>query len=335
MSFHSLTQLFCLPDHGDNASGRILIPLPANPYEHGVYKAPIHRPPASVLDAEGLEETENWAKHICKKQYRNISPRVLTFVQSIWDKCQAAGRMSISKSARRKLTDSIRIDRDMFTSRWDTMHGYGDLCATLCQCMHAVMEMRMEIEYGDYLAESLKELKKDQFDEAVRGKTLYWKENGDWQAIAGILDDEQQAISRRQNSIRLGFLNNPIPETPCLDDVRYAAAKLGIDTEQILFEIRLYAARNATCHVGIKGMVQNCQWQKLADRICWDKKSLSKVFEGQNEAQVRMRITIGRIESMWFDACWMDESGEVTYLLLKAAVRASKRKQSWAQEMHM
>ncbi len=41
------------------------------------------------------------------------------------------------------------------------MHSYRGLCATLCQCMHTVMKMQMEIEYSDYLAESLKELKKD------------------------------------------------------------------------------------------------------------------------------------------------------------------------------
>lgn len=328
MSFRSLTLPFFLPDHDASRSGRILVPRPSNPYQHGIYQAPIPRPPTSVLDAEGLEETENWASKICKKHYRNISPRVYNFVQNIRDKCRTASKKTTSKSKRQELQQTIRIERDMFSSRWDTVHGIGGLCATLCQCMNAIMEMRLEIEYGDYLAESLKGLKKDQFDEAIRGKALFWRANGDWQSIAEILDDELQAISRRQNSIRLGFLDDPIPATPCLDDIRHAATKLGIDAAQILFEIRSYAARNATCHTGIKGMIQGCQWQKLAEQICNDKKWLSKIFEGRTEAQVRMRITIGKIESMWFDECWMDEDGQVICRISEAAVMASKRRHS-------
>lgn len=324
MSFRSVTLPFFLPDHDANRSGRILVPRPSDPYQSGIYQAPFPRPPSSVPDAEGLEETENWASKICKKHYRDISPRVYSFVQSIRDKCRAASQKTTSKSKRQELQHTICIKRDMFSSRWDTVHGIEGLCATLCQSIYAITEMRLKIEYGDNLAESLKELKKDQFDEAIRGKALFWRANSDWQRTVEILNDELQAISRTQNNIRLGFLDDPIPATPCLDDIRQAATKLGIDAAHILFEIRSYA----TCHAGIKGMIQGCQWQKLAEQICRDKKCLSKVFEGRTEAQVRMRVRIGKIESMWFDGCWMDESGQVICRISAAAVMASKRRHS-------
>ena len=38
--------------------------------------------------------------------------------------------------------------------------------------MHTVMEMRMEIKYRDYMAESLKQLKKKQFSDKTRGKNF-------------------------------------------------------------------------------------------------------------------------------------------------------------------
>ena len=115
--------------------------------------------------------------------------------------------------------------------------------AQLCQCMHDMMEMRLEIKYGDCRAKSSKE-KKDQSDKVMRGKSIYWRENGDWQGIAAILDDEQRAIAWRDKNIRW-FENQDVPnlETPCLGDVRLAAAKLGVNTAQVVFEIHSYAAR--------------------------------------------------------------------------------------------
>ena len=57
---------------------------------------------------------------------------------------------------------------DTLASHWGTVHGIGGLCE---------MEMRMETEYGDYLAESLKELKKEQFDKKTPARpcNMLWR----------------------------------------------------------------------------------------------------------------------------------------------------------------
>ena len=269
--------------------------------------------------------TETWATKLCKKAHRDISPRALVFIERLRDTCRSASKKRLSKAARRKLTDSIKIDVDMFASHWDSVHGIGGLCEILCECMNAVMEMRMEIEYGDYLAESLKQLKKDNFDEKTRGKQLHWREHGNWQDISAILHSEEQANKSLDDSIRRGPHDHPLPHTPCLNDIHVAANKLGIDYKQIIFEIHSYAARKEICHSGVSGMIERCEWPKLANRICYDKQWLSKIFEGRPVELMRMRVTIANLEKVWFSECWMDPNGTAVFQLTDAALKASKR----------
>ena len=98
-----------------NERGKVLISLPSDLYNHGIYQAPVPQSPITAfkLDAAGFEETENWAKKICKKQCRDISMRVFTFVQRVRHTCQPASRESTSRAARER-TDSVCINQEMF-----------------------------------------------------------------------------------------------------------------------------------------------------------------------------------------------------------------------------
>ena len=52
---------------------------------------------------------------------------------------------------------------------------------------------------------------------------------------------------------------------------------------------------------------------------------VAKVFEGRAEAQVRMQITIGQIESVWISQCWLDPNDNAVFLITEVALNASKR----------
>ena len=250
---------------------------------------------------------------ISTKFRRDISPRLLTFVNKIEDGIGAL-KKNMSRNARQELVHNVQVDVDMFASRWDLVHGENGMVKVLMNTIYAVMEQRLHIEYGDYLAVSLAELKKDHFDEKTRGK-LYWRDNGDWCEIARVLRHELEELERiRRTPNTFGKPAETI-ETPILNDINYVANKLPkpVDPKQIIYEIEAYAARNQLCHIGIAKMIDECRWGDLADRVCHDKAQLELIYHDRPCEQANMRRSIGTLQEKWFEHCFL-RHGKVEYV---------------------
>ena len=254
MSLRSLSKLYCLPGHSQD--DLISLPMPSIRAGKQRYKAPMPPYPTTDLTKRGLKETKSYLNRISHKFHRDISPRLLKFIHKIRDNCSAA-KNPFSKGSRADLLESITTDRDMLASRWDSIHGEFGLASTLIESIRAMTEVRMRIEYGDYLAMKLAELKKDKVEEKAQGH-LFRRSTTNWVEVSEVMKKERTEEELVQNMpIRCG---KPMPtvDTPCLDSIRRAASIVNVDPQQLMYEIEAYAARNMICHIGIGRMVEKC-----------------------------------------------------------------------------
>lgn len=106
--------------------------------------------------------------------------------------------------------------------------------------------MRLWLDYGDYLAVNLKELRTSTFD------TCQWRLDPslDWQQIDAIIRSERRAIGDFDEfEVVIYSSSSPLPQdpsqvkTPWLDDVAKAATMLGISRDQLLFESKITTLR--------------------------------------------------------------------------------------------
>src|SRR3954447_26627874 len=123
-----------------------------------------------------------------------------------------------------------------------------------------MVEVRLRIDYGDYLALNLSEVKSSQF----RWLRLEGEEDG-WVAIG-----RGTAGARRRrwgDGPRLKDQSTdqlPRPPTPLLNDIKRAADVLKTESEQLLFGIHAYAGRNSLCGSRLKSFVDGYKWENLA-----------------------------------------------------------------------
>lgn len=89
--------------------------------------------------------------------------------------------------SRRKMEKEIDILDGEMQSRWDKMHGENGIVAMLVENFNSMAELRMQVEYGDYLSYACKRLKGEGTDE------MKWKiDRLDWQQTAAKIQEEQE-----------------------------------------------------------------------------------------------------------------------------------------------
>ena len=216
---------------------------------------------------------------------------------------------------RRKMEKEIDILDGEMQSRYDKIHGDDGLCCALVGLFYAMSEIRMKVEYGDYLAYACVSLTTESMND------LAWKiDRLDWQEVAERIEKEE-ATKAEQKARRIA-----LSPTPYLDDIAKAATRLGHDFDLVRYQILAYAERNNFCHGGLKAMIDLGHFQELAKRLVEDKKALEVIFQGKSHDQIQMRAVIKTVEKEWFEKIYMDEASkkrEYRYQDLKARVRFS------------
>ena len=198
---------------------------------------------------------------------------------------------------KKKIAKEVEILDDEMSSRYEKIHGTNGLCHNLVELFNTMAELRMVVEYGDYLAYTRTALKADGMND------MKWKvEKLDWQAVAEEVKKEETTLAEEKRR-RL-----PISPTPYLDDIAKAAERLGYEADLIRYQIVAYADRNNFCHSRIKAMIHHGDFQILAERLMEDKRSLRVIFRGRHSDQIEMRKVIKIVEKEWFDSVWIDEA---------------------------
>ena len=174
------------------------------------------------------------------------------------------------------------------------------------ELFNALAELRLKVEYGDYLAPTVAALKAEDMGDMV------WKvKRIDWQEV-GRQVRQEEATRAEEERRRL-----PLSPTPYLDDIAKAAAGLGYDFAIVRYQILAYADRNDFCHSGVKNMIQQGEFQELAERIMEDKRALEIIYRGRAHDQIEMRGVIKIVEKEWFDTLFVDErKGRVVRFVL-------------------
>ena len=276
------------------------------------YTAPYPRPPSDNLNALGLKRRIAYGNKL--RQNRDISPRTMAFINWWKDRCSAL--LKAKPFARKKLTEEVEILDNEMQSRYDKIHGKDGLCNTVIELFNAMAELRMKVEYGDYLSHTCSALKAENMGDMIwKVKKLDWQEVG-----RQVKKEETTRVEEQRRQL-------PLSPTPYLDDIAKAADRLGHDFAIVRYQILAYAERNDFCHSGVKNMIQNGEFQELAERILIDKRALEIIYRGRPHDQIEMRGVIKIVEKEWFDTLFVDErKGRVArFILSDRAVEKVRR----------
>ncbi|KZF21059.1 hypothetical protein L228DRAFT_248821 [Xylona heveae TC161] len=272
------------------------------------YVPPIQRPPEGPLNKRGLKERVEYG-NIFKKN-RNISPRLMQFVEKFQNNCKKLlGAKKMKRQEQAALERDIQIDEGMLQSRWDETHGPQGLCTILVEDIQNIVEQHIYLHYGDYLAASLRELRQH---EAMPHPGFSWS-------------DVQHEIDKEQQPDWMVFVGGKRREQPWLDAVKAAAIKLDVDHGLLLYEIEEYAERNNRCHRGIKGFIDAASWVQLAEHLYWDRQALAMLEKQVPEKHAALQHCMERLKEQFFDAIYF-EDGRVQYFESIEARQRSARK---------
>ena len=70
-------------------------------------------------------------------------------------------------SNKRKKPKGVKIIDAEIQSRYDKIHGADGLCCALIEIFNAMAELRMKVEYGDYLAYTCTALKAEEMNDMI------------------------------------------------------------------------------------------------------------------------------------------------------------------------
>ena len=316
-AFSRASRKFRLPQYSLDSS--VTLALPSEEFSSDIYRATLPHPPTGRLDAQGLRRRIEYGEAVgaMNQHRRNISPRLMNFINMVKENCKKVLTMRSGKEKREALK-MLEIEDGMLQSRYEEVHGVDGLCAALMDSVHAMMEIRFRIEYGDYLAYRLSHLKES------RMQDLLWKrEHLDWQEVAKKIREEKKAeekwLDRRIGPrVTVELWKEPHPPSPVLDDVAEAARMLHLSEEQIVYEIFQYATRNEYCHSGVKKLIDTCEWSELAEQIAHDKAALNAMYQERPRDQLNMRDAIVRVQEEFFTYCFY-ERDKVVYAINESA----------------
>lgn len=100
-----------------------------------------------------------------------------------------------------------------------------------------------------------------------------------------------------------------------LDDTPQAASTLASIESQARYPTLTYAEQNSFCHSGIKGIVQQGEFQELGERIKEDKRSLEAIFRERPDERNEMRSRINSWRRNGFSNFGLVKHGRATVVV--------------------
>ena len=179
----------------------------------------------------------------------------------------------------------------------ERIHGPQGTCDALVEAVHAFRDIRLDLEYGDYLAIACRKYRTNEMSD------MMWKTHPemDWQDVEAEMATEDRDMKEWIQAQRRGS-SAPAPPTPWLDDLARAAARLGMKKTDVRFEIASYAKRNSLVHSNVESLILEARFAELATHIVRDKENLNKLYGDNPRIVIDYRLAIGRLESEWFNA---------------------------------
>jgi len=277
-----------------SASGDSVVLDIAKPSSQTPQPPLFERPASHPLNKSGIRSRVSISGKVQK--LRNISPRMKELYEAVEKNCKewlglGCGRSDkkMKEIAEYNITTQDRIGEKL----WDDNYGPEGLVQVLHDNVNLMRELRMIIEYGDYLALGLERMCQQDMDDLIwRISTVNWK--GVWENIRR----EQRSLDSYYSAPQT--IDSKPPTTPFLKDTTVAANRTSINEDLILFEIEMYASRNELCHSDLKILINKCNWADLAKRILTDLESVKEVFRLHPDKGQRMKEAIETQKDRWF-----------------------------------
>ena len=244
----------------------------------------------------------------------------MEFVQQIKAQCEKAIKLPSKGKERAESIRTIAVEEDgTLHSYWEKLYGPEGVTQALLEATHAFRELRLDLEYGDYLALNCERYRSSD----VTGTE--WKSHPEmqWPDVDDQLTEEEKALEHYRQLLRADIADRRYPDTPWLDSIQKAAKIAQMQPEDIRFEIQYYAKRNRLAHSNVKEMVNKADFYSLASQILADKKRLGEIY-GDTSRVLDYRLAIGRLESEWYEKpSYYDKEG-VLRIQLNAKGRAKE-----------
>jgi len=207
-----------------------------------------------------------------------------------------------------------RNDDNLIQRRYQEIHGEHGLEQILREASAAFIEQRLLLQYGDYMADHCKASRSDK----MNGLDLVWKEypSKNWIGLARQIAAEREKISEYKHeiySVRRHPRELVRPDTPMLDSCERAGEPMGLSGEQIAWEIQKYAERNQQSHSYIQSMIDNANWNQLAETLARDEELLETVFPFAPEKSGGFRTAIDNVKEQWYEYCKRGPNGTLIW----------------------
>ncbi len=145
--------------------------------------------------------------------------------------------------------------------------------------------MRLDLEYGDYLALACQRYRANDM------AGLQWKLHPEmqWPEVDAEIEREEEVIKiwRHEGGRQAG---EPRPPTPWIKSVEQAAKIANMVPEDVRFKIQHYAKRNALAHSEVKNLINNADFDLLARLILKDRKNLVEIYGNNPGRQVGLSL---------------------------------------------
>ncbi|KAI9836575.1 MAG: hypothetical protein M1819_001207 [Sarea resinae] len=244
-------------------------------------------------------------------------------------KAQTAKRQQAENEAQSR--HQARIARQKFQAdsrRWQCPrcriepHEAGGLYEILTYWMPAMMEFRINIQYGQYLADHLPGFQRPTRDQVP------WPQL--WKEISVELDEERDLdfnymVQKYHTPHHAMPPPPPPPHLPFLDQIDAAAQTLGLSRRDVCFELDgLAGLSDASSHLPIAELVRGCYFHTLANRIWHDAKLAGFVYWHRPREREALMRCLFALRRDWYRDIFEDRGRVVAVISEKAETRMRK-----------
>ena len=235
--------------------------LPDSPKKACSTYTPLYQISAKIEPKDSFADLDQQLKHILENP--KITPPTRKFATLIRKKIEQYSTVregsKTDKTEKKKLGEEISDLANYAQSRLQETHGECGTVQYLLNMQFYYKDQDLLLNFGDIFAFNLNKIKCWPRDKETWLQKAAWVRN-DWQKVSEWIDIENN--QKREH----GWIERPMGENPedVKSDVARAACRLGMDPDDLEWEIHLYAERNNMAHLRIAKDAEACEFGHVA-----------------------------------------------------------------------
>lgn len=233
-----------------------------------------------------------------KEKGRVFTPRTMELMEYLRKTAMRALQL-VGRKGKKEIQEEISVLDGALASRHDLFHEKDGLVQSLFDTWDTLVETRIFLEYGDYLALILPDYK------GQPSQNLPWhKARQDWITIDDFLNEEEARLKQNKNA-----------NAPYTEALKQKANEKGRDYNLVRYQVSTYAQRNRIAHVGLRDLIDHARWAAVAQRILADRDAIQVIFRDRPDAPEKQYLldSIKIVQDYWYDYLKWDRGNLLPY----------------------